>query len=95
MFRTDVIDVDDPELQIAGRRAYAILEDAVRAVAEAHNPDLDVIEAANLFWTMSQGLLELYPKIALIGEFQGHPTPPIEDLVDRFTHMALDGIRYT
>jgi AcrR family transcriptional regulator len=93
MFRTDVVDVDDPELQTAGRRAYAILEDAVRAVAEAHNPDLDVIEAANLCWTMCQGLLELYPKIALIGEFQGHPTPPIEDLVDRFTHIALDGIR--
>jgi len=94
MFRTDVVDVDDPELQRVGRRAYSVLEDAVRAVADASNPDLDVIEAANFCWTMSQGLLELYPKIAIIGGVQDHPTPPIEDLLERFTHLALDGLRH-
>ena len=93
MLRTDVVDVDDPELQQAGRRAYSILEDAVRAVADACNPDLDVIDAANLCWTMTQGLVELYPKIAVIGEFQGHPAPPIDELVERFTYLLLDGIR--
>jgi len=93
MFRTDVVVVDDAALRAAGLRAYTILEDTVRAVADACNPDLDVIEASNLCWTLSQGLLELYPKIALIGEFQGHPTPPIDDLVERFTHLVLDGLR--
>jgi AcrR family transcriptional regulator len=93
MFRTDVVDVDDGELQLAGQRAYSILENTVRAVAEAANPELDVIEAANLCWAVSQGLLELYPKIAFIGTLQGHPTPAMEDLVERFTHLVLDGLR--
>jgi AcrR family transcriptional regulator len=93
MFRTDVVDVDDPELLAAGRRAYAVVEDTLRRVADAYNPELDVIDAANLCWTMSQGLLELYPKIALIGESQAHPAPSIEDLVERFTEIVLDGLR--
>ena len=94
MLRTDVVDVEDPELQLAGRRAYSILEDSVRAVADASNPDLDVIDAANLCWAMTQGLIELYPKIAVIGELQGHPAPPIDDLVERFTYLLLDGLRH-
>jgi len=93
MFRTDVVNVDDPELQNAGRRAYSVLEDAVQAVANTYNPGVDVIDAANLCWSTSQGLLELYPKIEFIGTQRGHPTPTIEDLIDRFTTILVDGIR--
>jgi AcrR family transcriptional regulator len=93
IFRTDVVDVDDPQLQAAGQRAYSVLEDAVRAVAETYNPELDVIDAANLCWSSVQGLLVLYPKIEFIGQHQGHPAPGLEELVTRFTALLLDGFR--
>jgi AcrR family transcriptional regulator len=93
MFRTDVVNVEDPELLGAGRRAYGILEDTIRAVADAYNPQLDVIEAANLCWSATQGLIELYPKMQLIGAYRGHATPDLETLASRFAEMLLEGFR--
>ena len=93
MFRTDVVDTTSPELQQAGQAAYGVLENAVRAFAAKENPDLDIINASNLCWSMAQGLVELYPKITLIGELRGPPADTIEDTITRFTELIINGFR--
>jgi AcrR family transcriptional regulator len=92
-FRTDVLDNDNPDLQAAGLAAYAVLENAVRGIAEAHNPELRVPDAANLAWSTMQGLLVLYPKMTLIAELHGDHQAGIEDTAAAFSRLLADGYR--
>jgi AcrR family transcriptional regulator len=93
MFRTDVVDGDDPAYREAGQRAYEQLADAIRAVAAADNPGLDVDDAADLCWSAMQGLLELHPNMVRRREAHGLPTPDLEQQVTTFTRLLLDGLR--
>lgn len=93
MFRADVVDCEDPAYQEAGQRAYEQLADAIRAVAAADNPDLDVDDAADLCWSAMQGLLELHPNMVRRREAHGLPTPDLEQQVTTFTRLLLDGLR--
>lgn len=93
MFRADVVDGDDPAYQEAGERAFGVLADAIRAVAAADNPALDVDDAAELCWSAMQGLLVLYPNIARRREAFGLPVTDLEDRVAAFTRLLLDGFR--
>jgi hypothetical protein len=52
-----------------------------------------VDEATWLCWSAMQGLVQLQPKIGLIGQLKGVPVPSIDDLIARFTEMMVDGIR--
>jgi AcrR family transcriptional regulator len=92
MFRSDVVDCDDPAYQEAGQRAYAVLADTIRAVA-AENPALDVDDAADLCWSAMQGLLVLHPNITRRRSGAGLPVLDLEQHVVRFTEMILDGLR--
>jgi len=92
-FRTDLVDNDDVGYQLAGMRAYAVLEDAVRAVAERDNPALVIVDAANLCWSAMQGLLTLHPKMVRIAEIRGDDAPDLEEAVTRSTILILDGLR--
>jgi AcrR family transcriptional regulator len=92
-FRTDLVDDEDEEYQRAGMRAYDVLEDAVRAVAERYNPNLEIFDAANLCWSSMQGLLTLHPKIARIAEIRGEDATDLEGTVTRFTTLLLEGLR--
>ena len=92
-FRTDVLDNDNPELQAAGLAAYAVLEGAVRAIADTYNPALDVSSAANLAWSAMQGLLVLHPKMTLIAQLRGDPQEDIEVTAAKFGRLLADGFR--
>lgn len=92
IFRDDVIDADDERVQIAGLRAYGLLESTVAAVAERYNPDLDVTDAARLCWSMVQGLVQLQSKFARLDETLGTASEDIEDRAERFTELILDGL---
>jgi len=93
MFRTDLVNCDDPAYLEAGNRAYGVLLDTVRAVIEQDNPALDAEDAADLCWSAMQGLLVLYPNMTRKREANGLPVPSLEDRVVRFTHMIIDGLR--
>ena len=93
MFRSDVVDCDDPTYQEAGERAYGVLADTIRAVAAADNPDLDVDMAADLCWSAMQGLLELYPNMVRRREAFGLAPRDLEESITGFTRILLDGIR--
>lgn len=91
-FRGDVVDCSDPAYQDAGGRAYGVLEDTIRAIAAARNPDLDVGVAARLCWSSVQGLLVLYPNMVRMAEARGEMPEPPADLAERFTEMLLAGM---
>jgi AcrR family transcriptional regulator len=93
VFRIDLVDADDPAYLAAGFRAFGVLEDTVRAVADRYNPDLDVLDASYLCWSAMQGLLVLHPNMTRLGELQGRPTPDHEEMAKRFAGLLLDGLR--
>ncbi|MEO0495191.1 MAG: TetR/AcrR family transcriptional regulator [Actinomycetota bacterium] len=59
IFRHDLIDSDDPAYLVQADKAYAVLNDALVAVAEEINPELDIDLAAATCWSAMQGLIEL------------------------------------
>lgn len=93
MFRADVVNCEDPQYQEAGERAYGVLTEAIRGVAAAENPDLDVDDAAELCWSAMQGLLVLYPNMVRRRESSGLPVLDLEDRVTTFTRLIIEGLR--
>lgn len=92
IFRDDVIDADDERVQIAGLRAYGLLESTIEDVAERYNPSIDVADAARLCWSMVQGLVQLQPKFARLDVTLGLEPIDIEDRAERFTTLILVGL---
>jgi AcrR family transcriptional regulator len=95
MFRTDVIDTDDPRLMEAGLRSYGVLHDAVRDLIETEGLDADVDTAVELCWAAMQGLVVLEPKLAVIDGHAGREPLATRDRIRRLTTLMLDGIRHS
>jgi AcrR family transcriptional regulator len=93
MFRTDVVDSDDPALQAAGMAAYGVLEGALEALIELDDLDIDLDEATWLCWSTMQGLVALEPKLSVIARRHGATEPSTGDLVGRFTNLIVAGLR--
>lgn len=93
MFRTDVVDPHDVRLQTAGMLAYAVLEDAIRALIETEHLAVDLDEATWFCWSAMQGLVALGPKLEIIAAHKGRPDPSNADLVRRFTDLIIAGLR--
>lgn len=91
-FRPDVIDGDSAQMQECGLNAFVVLEDAVRDIAEAHNPQLDVRLASQLCWSAMQGLVELHDKLTAVDEVNGLPESSTEELVAGFTSLIVTGL---
>lgn len=94
VFRTDLVDNDDPEWSRASELAYGVLEDALTGVADAINPDLDISLAATTCWSAMQGLIELYPTMA--ARVENHDLgelPPIGDLAEAVSATIVAGFR--
>jgi AcrR family transcriptional regulator len=93
MFRMDLVDPDDPALQDAGLRAYAVLEDTVQAVIRSEGLTVALDDAVWLCWSAMQGLLVLEPKIVRLNALHGGPEVATRDLVRRFTALIVAGMR--
>jgi AcrR family transcriptional regulator len=93
MFRTDIIDTDDPQLVTCGLEAYGLLEATVKRLIDAEGLRVGVDEATWLCWSAMQGLVQLQPKIELIGQLKQAPVPAVDQLIARFTELMVDGIR--
>lgn len=93
VFRSDLVDTDDPAYREWGDRAFGALEDTLVALRDAENPDLDVDEAARLCWSAMQGLVVLYPSIASLDAQRERVTPPIGEMAEAFSCLMLDGLR--
>lgn len=93
MFRKDVLDSDDPTLQTASMRAYAVLEDAVRDLLEREGLAVDLDEATWLCWSAMQGLVALGHEFEVIAGRMGRPKPSSAALVRKFTELIVAGLR--
>lgn len=93
MFRTDVVDPDDPVLQAAGMAAYGVLEGTLEELIELDDLDIDLDEATWLCWSTMQGLVALEPKLSTIARRHGADEPSIGVLVSRFTNLIVAGLR--
>jgi AcrR family transcriptional regulator len=93
MFRPDLIDPDDPLYAEWGERTYGELVEAVEALRQAENPDLDVMVAADLCWASMQGLVVLYPGMHQRAVTHELPDPGIEDRAESFSRLMLAGLR--
>ncbi len=94
MFRTDVVDPDDPTLRAAGMGAYAVLEGAIRDLIDDERLSVDLDHAVWMCWSTMQGLVQLEPKLAVIAGVRGDGEPDHGELVDRFTDLIVAGLRH-
>ena len=93
MFREDLVDTDDPELEEWSMKAYGVLVDTVTEFAARENPDLDVDQASRLCWSTMQGLLDLHPNMGRMAEKQGFaPVAEIGDVAESFAGLVVDGL---
>lgn len=92
VFRSDLVDTADPRYQEWGDRAYGVLEDTVRAVAERHNPALDVDVASRLCWSAMQGLMVLHPSMGEIAAKRGAEPMSLEEHATGFGALMLTGL---
>ncbi|HUF99310.1 MAG TPA: TetR/AcrR family transcriptional regulator [Ilumatobacter sp.] len=93
MFRTDLVDADDVDLQTAGLHAYGMLYDCLTSLFEAEDLDVDIDDATALCWSAMQGLIVLEPKFERMCDLRSTPMPPIEEMVGKFTDFMVNGFR--
>ena len=93
MITHEYTDEDDPVLMSCSLRAYDVLLETVRALRDEYNPHLDVDSTATLLWCGVHGLVEIAPVLEHVAETTGTRSSPVEDLLDRYTDMVIDGIR--
>lgn len=91
VFRTDLVDCDDPRYQHAGLVAYGHLESVLARLAHRTNPGLDVATATRLAWSAMQGLLTLYPNMQRMSEATGEALPPPEEIAEQFARLLIGG----
>ncbi len=92
VFRSDLVDTEHPDYEQWGLRTYGFLEDTVRAVAERHDPTLDVVDASRLCWAAMQGLLVLQEPMTGIATKGGQRTFDLVDQAETSTRLILSGI---
>jgi hypothetical protein len=92
VFRTDLVDGDDPRYQHAGLCAYGHLEAVLSRVRDLTNPDLDVVNATRLVWSAMQGLVTLYPNMQRMSVATGEELADAEALATQFAMLLLTGL---
>ncbi len=93
IFRSDMVSEDDPECLSESVRACRELQETVTMVRDQLNPDLDLDRAASICWAAMQGLVELAPELEDVADSTGTATAPLDDLVESFTDVLIDGFR--
>lgn len=93
MIGHEFTNADDLDLQEAGLTAYGFLLETVEALRDQLNPDLDVESTATILWAGVHGLVELATDATThIAEVRDASNYPIDELVERYTNLIVDGI---
>lgn len=93
MITHEYTDEDDAVLMASSLRAYELLLETVHALRDQYNPDLDVDSTATLLWCGVHGLVEISPIFDHVAENTNTTASPLDEMIDRYTTMVLDGIR--
>ncbi|HEX5613849.1 MAG TPA: TetR/AcrR family transcriptional regulator [Acidimicrobiia bacterium] len=92
-FRSDLVDHSSEAYATAGADAFGVLVETIEALARELNPQLAVLDAANLCWSAMQGLLVLHETMLHKTERAGGEATDIEETATRFTRLLVDGFR--
>lgn len=95
VFRSDVVDTDDPAYEAWGARAYGVLHGAVQRLADQRHPDLDVTLAASTCWAAMQGIVALHEPLSKMAVLHGSVALPIGALAERITEQLVAGLAPT
>lgn len=92
MCADELINSDDPSFVAASVGAYGYLLEVITDIRNAMNPDLDIEAAATMTWSTVHGLAVLAPGLGSVAEKTGTKSAPLEDLIEQFTTMLIDGL---
>jgi AcrR family transcriptional regulator len=92
VFRSDIVDDDNPHYSAAGFDAYAELVWTIEAIRDEYNPVLNVELAARLAWSAMQGLLVLYPNMANMARDVGTPIDSLPEIANQFSALLVRGL---
>ncbi|HEC08299.1 MAG TPA: TetR/AcrR family transcriptional regulator [Acidimicrobiales bacterium] len=93
VFRTDLVDTDDPALVAAGLATFEVVRGVVADLAAEMNPDLDIDTATRLCWSTMQGVVEIEQKMKLHAHHSGTGLSDTDDTISAFTRMLVEGLR--
>ncbi len=93
MFRVDVVNADDPDLQAAGLRAYGVLVQTIEQLISEEELTADVDDVTSMCWCLMQGLVALRPKLELVDDVLGRTAMDTGERISRLVELVLDGIR--
>ncbi len=91
MWSDELVDDTDERLVELAAEAYGFLERSVTAVADIHNPDLDIDAAATLAWSAVHGLATLHCKTGKKGTADEASDVDLDTRIDQFTSLFLRG----
>ena len=93
MVTHEFTDENDPQLMAASLDAYMILLETVEMMRDELNPDLDVDSTATLLWCGVHGLVEISPVLVRVAETTGTRASPVDELIERFADLTIEGVR--
>ncbi len=93
MMQQELWDNDNQELLEASLRAHGLLVETVSQLAQEINPELDTESAVTLCWASMHGLVELTPKLNHMSEKFGLADTTLDETIDRFHDLLVDGFR--
>lgn len=91
MCNDELIDSDDESFVAVSIGAYLRLVDAITELRDTLNPDLDVDAAATMTWSAVHGLAVLSGSLADVAEKTDTTTGPLDELIEKFTEMMING----
>lgn len=93
MWRTDLLDTTDPDLQRASLRTFQILHDAAASTETPMATILGPYRFALMLWSLAHGVSTLADRLTpALADATGNPDPDLpspEQLVTQFVHAAM------
>lgn len=93
MCTEELIDHSDTDFVEASTGAYQRLLDGITAIRDAHNPNLDVDAAATMTWSAVHGYAVLHSALPGVAEKNERVLATMEETMNSFTQMMMDGYR--
>ncbi len=86
----ELVNNDDPEFSTFAARAFELLVETVTAIANEHNPKLNVDAAAMWVWSAVHGLATLQMGFTNMDDKAG--TNDVDELIEQFGDLMVHGL---
>ena len=93
MCNEELVDTSNEALTEVSMGAYQRLLDGITAIRDAHNPDLDIHAAATMTWSAVHGYATLHATLPEVAEKNDAVLATVDEAIDSFTQMMMNGYR--